>query len=64
MKKKKVEWSRPDLKPHLVYLLQDGHSKPYQELNPLYRERTALSPDTLTDGYMVVSEAVQGEALT
>ena len=52
MERKTVEWSRPDLKPDLVYLLKDGHHKPYQDLNPQYMNRTSLFPDQLAHGNM------------
>ena len=52
MSRKTVQWSRPDQEPYLVHLLQDGHHRPYQDLNPLYKDRTALFPEKLPDGNM------------
>ena len=49
MTRKTVEWNRPDLKPTIVHLLQDGWTNPAY-VNPLYKDRTSLFHDKLYDG--------------
>ncbi|KAJ3585519.1 hypothetical protein NHX12_014238 [Muraenolepis orangiensis] len=44
-----VEWSRADLKPDLVHLLEDRRSF-YKLQNPAYRGRTVLSEEDLERG--------------
>ena len=44
-----AEWTRPDLRPEYVHLLQDGRENT-DELNPLYKHRTFLFSDAKRHG--------------
>ncbi|XP_056156531.1 butyrophilin subfamily 1 member A1-like isoform X2 [Lampris incognitus] len=44
-----VEWTRPDLKPEYIHVLQEGRLALYSQ-NPSYRGRTALFPPELKKG--------------
>ena len=49
MENETVVWTRPDLNPEFVHLLQHGRDTA-EELNPVYKQRTSLFHDELSHG--------------